>query len=68
MTKDTGGPAFPESLDGKGPFGGMTLLDYFAGQAVLSAPDYQRTCDPALTAKWAYEVAAAMLVEKHNRE
>ena len=67
MTKDTGGPAFPQSLNSEGPFGGLTVLDYFAGQAVLSAPDYQRTCDPALTAKWAYEVAAAMVVERSEK-
>jgi len=35
MTKDTGGPAFPVSIPGWGDNGasGMTLLDWYAGQA-----------------------------------
>jgi hypothetical protein len=42
-TKDTGGPAFPTSLNPDGPFGGMTLRDYFAGQALPEAvEDYDR--------------------------
>jgi hypothetical protein len=31
---DDGGPAHPTSLSPDGPFGGMTLRDYFAGQAL----------------------------------
>ena len=42
------------------------LLDWFAGQALLSAPDYQKSSDPALTAKWAYEVAVEMVAEKRR--
>jgi len=40
MTKDTGGPAFPHTVEYKGadcggvvPHGGMTLRDYFAAKA-----------------------------------
>ena len=74
MTKDTGGPAFPCSNEqftaGNSYTGdaapGMTLLDYFAGQALLSAPDYQKSSDPALTAKWAFEVAVEMVAEKRR--
>lgn len=52
MTKDTGGPAFPLLLQEKDEEGrispviqsGMTLLDYFAGQAMLgelASQDYK---------------------------
>lgn len=31
-----GGPAFPQSLDSNGPFGGLTVRDYFAAKAMQS--------------------------------
>ena len=41
MTKDTGGPAFPHTVEYKGadcggvvPHGGMSLRDYFAAKAM----------------------------------
>ena len=49
MTKNTGGPAFPHTVEYKGadcggavPHGGMTLRDYFAAKALqgqLSMPE-----------------------------
>ena len=70
MTKNTGGPAFPTTLDDDGNgFSGMTLRDYFAAEAVgglLSHPDCgnvgkndkERT---RYVAEEAYCVADAML-------
>ena len=43
MTKDTGGPAFPHTVEYKGadsggvvPHGGMSLRDYFAAKAMVA--------------------------------
>lgn len=67
MSKNTGGPAFPSSHKMTGFQDGMTLLDWFAGQALLSAPDFQRTSDPfTLTAEWAYQVGKEMLIQKEK--
>ena len=38
MKKNDGGPAFPNQGDGRGPthnYDGMTLREYYAGQAML---------------------------------
>ncbi len=32
--KNDGGPAFPQSLNPDGPFGGMTLRQWYIGQAL----------------------------------
>lgn len=62
MKLDTGGPAFPTI-----PYAGMTLLDYFAGVAMMALrphPDF-----PAeVIAETAYKVARAMLAEKKRLE
>lgn len=62
IEKDNGGPAFP------GPFSqdrGMTLRDWFAGQALLGASHALNTGDVEWIkyrgAKAAYEIADAML-------
>ena len=63
MNKDTGGPAFPQSIreiDGSTTYWhGMTLRDYFAAKAM------QEFCkefnDDAHLAKIAYQIADAML-------
>lgn len=68
----TGGPAYPnpdiEVNDIRIPQPGMTLLDYFAGQALQSLITIQSPEPgeelPELRAKRAYEYAAAMLAEK----
>jgi hypothetical protein len=84
-TKIDGGPAFPFNpwklcKDGKWrkseKFNGMTLRDWFAGQALcgmLSARDeHGRDClshtTPEETAKWAYERADEMLKAKQESE
>lgn len=82
MSTPDGGPAFPVTLtyerEGKPPevetYSGMTLRDWFAGQALggIAAVSYQLAADasaevrglhPAI-AESAYEVADAMLAER----
>lgn len=68
MTKDTGGPAFPnEGFNGWGkPQEGMTLRDYFAAKAMQGFIQYSATKgiytppDNEL-AKVSYDLADAML-------
>ena len=62
MTKETGGPAFPnEGFNGWGkPEEGMTLRDYFAAKA-LANKYTQNENMPDKVAEWAYAVADAML-------
>lgn len=38
-TINDGGPAFPESISDDGPWGGMTLRDYFAAKAMILQAD-----------------------------
>lgn len=77
MTKiDDGGPAFPTSLSAEGPFGGMTLRDWFAGHALAGwlatyGPDSSHPADrkgaSELLAKDAYTLADAMIeARKHH--
>lgn len=69
-TKNTGGPAFP--LQSIGPdfepgYAGMTLRDWFAGQALEMAAKMSWDEDATIrqnaiiSATWAYEFADAML-------
>lgn len=71
--KDEGGPAFPIPIAGCndggvyntleqscGKNGGMSLRDYFAGQALANSYT-QHTGDAATKARWAYNIADAML-------
>ena len=59
MSKETGGPAFPQPTDSTLSWDGMTLRDYFAAKAM------QVLCDDRFTedqiAKASYEMADAML-------
>lgn len=71
MSPDTGGPAFPvqgqmygDKLGGQ-LFHGMTLRDYFAGQAL------RVTCEdfgPREAAIMAYEYAEAMLAIRESQQ
>jgi hypothetical protein len=71
-TKYTGGPAFPRSgvKDGYGKIvgdvKGMTLRDWFAGQALagLLANTNDDFNEPP--SKWAYAIADAMLADRSN--
>lgn len=60
MTQDKNMPAFPHNTDNL-QFGtsGMSLRDYFAGQA-LAAQDVDSSM-PDQIAKWSYVIADAML-------
>jgi hypothetical protein len=55
--KEDGGSAYPTSNYDDG----MTLRDYFAGQALSSFGPDELECDPKQNAKWAYCIADAML-------
>lgn len=57
-----GGPAFPVSIPGCGDNGwhGMTLRDWFAGQVLAGGI----TMGPEGAAKFAYEIADAMLAQR----
>lgn len=78
MTKDAGGPAFPgEVYSGTAngvkqfePHSGMTLLDWFAGQALLGLLSNPRTKHVIAdeVSKNCYGMAKAMLAEKRKRE
>ncbi len=64
--KDDGGPAFPfageagHSLNDSG----MTLRDYFAAKAIVTAPHNLHDVD--LNAEWAYRMADAMIAERNK--
>lgn len=58
--KETGGPAFPHQKDDGTPYWGMTLRDYFAGQALAGtgSVNYHTIKEMAETC---YKIADAML-------
>lgn len=60
-----GGPAFPIRLTDAIQAEGMSLLDYFAGQALGGS--IITTDEPQELASHAYEVAEAMLAERAKR-
>jgi hypothetical protein len=74
MSKDNGGPAFPESDTA---YGGMSLRDYFAAAALtgyrtavfqwyISANG--KFTHPTQIAEWAYADADAMLAERNKND
>lgn len=80
---DTGGPAFPPLHDPRNHESGMTLLDYYAGEALPGAIESWRGTNPddescidlgsaamedlCLIAETAFEMAEAMLIERKKR-
>lgn len=72
--RDDGGPAFPTMTDGGYARGGMSLRDWFAGQAlpavlmdtaqVKAVADRMGICLTDAIAEVSYEVADAMLAER----
>ena len=68
MSKNNGGPAFPqpsEHIYAEHESGGMTLLDYFAAQAMQGMI---KNPQPATAiADLAYDQATAMLAERERR-
>lgn len=71
MSKDTGGPAFPElgnvaynsDWDSEP---GMKLRDYFAAKAMQSIAQ-STFCDCDTVAKMSYAVADAMIAERNKQ-
>lgn len=73
---NTGGPAFPAQFDFSQQDDlsrqeGMTLRDYFAGQALMTIESFfhkdNNPLSPEEAAVAAYEVADAMIKQSHNR-
>lgn len=62
-TKDDGGNAFPWGEHGT-RIGGMSLRDWFAGQALGTAYCNETTADADKVAEWAYQIADAMLAAR----
>lgn len=61
MNINTGGPAFPA-----GAHFGMTLRDYFAGQALAGMNASEMHAKKM--AEWAYETADAMLAAREAKQ
>ena len=66
---NTGGPAFPtEHTDTSGLYDGMTLRDYFAGEALKSCGFTTKPYDTtAEVAKTCYAMADAMLKAREQK-
>lgn len=62
--KHDGGTVFPTALSTLSR--GMSLRDYFAGQAISALIREKPLGDPGMVAHWAYAQADAMLVERRN--
>lgn len=69
-----GGPAFPQSDLSQYDIGpsehgnaGMSLRDYFAGQALAGILSHKVECTMIETAEWAYDYADAMLKAREDR-
>ena len=65
MSNDNGGPAFPYASSMSLQPTGMTMRDYFAGQAITLMRNVSAE-GPTQAAFWAYEVADAMLAERNT--
>jgi hypothetical protein len=64
IVANTGGPAFPFSPSDDStikPQLGMTLRDYFAGQAIIAYHSDGEFSDSEDVANWCYRLADAML-------
>ncbi len=73
MTKSDGGPAFPIEMTGTPYAPGMTLRDWFAGQAMAAAyagcvgarPDEGQTW-AEMVSRECYEISDAMLAARRG--
>ena len=76
MSKNTGGPAYPtiyehlheNGIKTLGTVDGMTLRDYFAGQAMIPALDSFWSVDEDEVAERCYRIADAMIAERDKGE
>lgn len=57
-------PAFPQASDHSYAYKGMTLRDWFAGQALANAFTDYGASESSQIAEWAYILADAMLKER----
>ena len=70
MWSADGGPAYPVTFstenEGRIEFKGMSLRDWFAGQVLAGASTkwLNAGASDTLVAKWAYEIADAMLAAR----
>jgi hypothetical protein len=64
---DDGGPAFPVTWDFVDGETGMSLRDWFAGQALAGLAAMDADCGPAGLASDAYRLADAMLAARSKR-
>lgn len=72
MKASDGGPAFPVQSDGcLVPAGGMSLRDWFAGQAIMLFSEVWANLnsphDAEAVARRSYEVADAMIAEREKQ-
>jgi hypothetical protein len=76
MTTNTGGPAFPSKKRTQRagyatqefePVDGMTLRDYFAGQAIIAYHADGTFSDSEDVANWCYRIADAMLEARKTK-
>ena len=78
---ENGGQAFPLPVNTSLEYGGMTLRDYFAGQALIGMTTGQTTNEkfanwikeqPVTPNEWlgitAYTIADAMIAERNKKE
>lgn len=68
MPKKNGGPAFPVQDGMVHQCLGMSLRDWFAGQALagITADIDTNRSVPTILAKWVYEIADAMIAESEK--
>ncbi len=66
VTRETGGPAFPNGLGVPVPSLGMSLRDYFAGQWMTTFVIGESGISTVDIATAAYAVADAMLAEREK--
>ena len=70
--ENDGGPAFPKGFPDAGTTSkGMSLRDWFAGQALpnlIRAFEESETCGRDDICKWAYAYADAMLAEREKSD
>lgn len=67
MRKETGGAAFPTSPEKSvagAVYGGLSIRDYFAGQALMKFTPVDNETTFKFIAEWCYLMADAMLAER----
>jgi len=65
---DDGGPAFPNNDQNGCAFAGMTLRDWFAGQALAGMLDRTYGIPVSIIAERSYQMADAMLAAREGNQ